>query len=226
MSSLKIYVHPLSQPARAVMLFCRANSIQHEEKIVDLVKGAQHNEEYAKTINPLKKVPVIEHDGFFLKESVAILRYLARTFPVPDNWFPKDSVSQAKVDEYLEWQHLNVRTFGTLYFAEKYIVPRTTKQPPNEKRAANFLKHYIAVLNQVETIWLKDRPFLAGQDISIADLLAAAEMEQTVLGGYDVKENHPKLQEYLERVRGGLQPHYDDVHSMLNKIASKMKATQ
>lgn len=115
----------------------------------------------------------------FFVRSVAILRYLARTFPVPDHWFPKESTAQAKVDEYLEWQHLNIRVNGTLFFWEKYVVPRNTKMPADEKKAANFLKGYKNCLEQVETVWLKDRPFVGGKEISIADLLATAEMEQT-----------------------------------------------
>lgn len=34
------------------------------------------------------------------------------------------------------------------------------------------------VLEQLETVWLKDQPFVAGNNISIADLMAACELEQ------------------------------------------------
>lgn len=98
---------------------------------------------------------------------------------MPDHWFPKNSNAQARVDEYLEWQHLNMRINATYFFAEKYLLPLRTKQPINERRAANFLKGYKTCLQQVEDIWLKDRPFVGGPEISIADLLATAEMEQT-----------------------------------------------
>lgn len=41
--------------------------------------------------------------------SVGILRYMCREFNTPDHWYPKESKAQAKVDEYLEWQHMNTR---------------------------------------------------------------------------------------------------------------------
>lgn len=51
--------------------------------------------------------------------SVAILRYLCRKYNVADHWYPKDSQKQARVDEYLEWQHHNTRAHCTEYFRHK-----------------------------------------------------------------------------------------------------------
>jgi glutathione S-transferase len=51
--------------------------------------------------------------------SVGILRYLCREKNVPDHWYPKDSKQQAKVDEYLEWQHLDTRLSCAMYFQYK-----------------------------------------------------------------------------------------------------------
>lgn len=51
--------------------------------------------------------------------SVGILRYLCREKGVSDHWYPKDSKQQARVDEYLEWQHLNTRANCALYFRAK-----------------------------------------------------------------------------------------------------------
>jgi len=51
--------------------------------------------------------------------SIAILRYICRTYNVADHWYPKDSVKQAKVDEYLEWQHTNTRADCALYHLHK-----------------------------------------------------------------------------------------------------------
>ena len=51
--------------------------------------------------------------------SVAILRYLARDRKVAEHWYPSDLKKQAKVDEYLEWQHLNTRLFCAMFFRHK-----------------------------------------------------------------------------------------------------------
>lgn len=38
-----------------------------------------------------------------------------------DHWYPKDSQKQARVDEYLEWQHNNTRAHCTEYFRRKVL---------------------------------------------------------------------------------------------------------
>lgn len=53
--------------------------------------------------------------------SIAILRYICRTYKVADHWYPKDSMKQARVDEYLEWQHLNTRADCALYYLHKVL---------------------------------------------------------------------------------------------------------
>jgi glutathione S-transferase len=51
--------------------------------------------------------------------SVAILRYLCRERDVPAHWYPKDSKQQAKIDEYLEWHHLDTRLNCFTFFQIK-----------------------------------------------------------------------------------------------------------
>ena len=44
------------------------------------------------------------------------MKYLSSTFPVEDHWYPKEPLAQAKVDEYLHWQHVNTRLQCAMYF--------------------------------------------------------------------------------------------------------------
>lgn len=217
---LRLYYDAMSQPSRALLLFVRANSIPCQEVPVAL-RNREHFDKKYEAITPFKKVPVIDHDGFKLTESVAILRYLARTFPTADHWYPKDSQLMARVDEYMAWQHLSMRLNGSMYFQSKVIIPRATGQPPNEKSIARFQSGLENVLEQMEKIWLKENKYIAGKDLSIADLLAVTELEQPGMAGYDVKKDRPILTAYMELVRSRLQPHYDEVHSVCHKIKAK-----
>lgn len=47
--------------------------------------------------------------------------------------------------------------------------------------------------------------------------------------GYDVRAGHPKLSDYMDLVKSRLQPHYDQVHSivyMTKQKLSKLKESQ
>lgn len=153
--------------------------------------------------------------------SVAILRYLCRTFPVADYWYPTDSQQIARVDEYMSWQHTTLRASGSMYFQTKVIRPKMRGEPVNEKRATFYGDQLKLVLGQVENIWLRDRPFVAGKELSIADLLAVTELEQPGMAGYDVREGHPRISEYMERVKGRLEPHYEDAHAVVRVTAKR-----
>lgn len=60
--SLKLYYNFLSQPSRALYIFMKKCNIPFEAKNVDLAKGEHFGPEFEQ-INPLKKVPVIVHNG-------------------------------------------------------------------------------------------------------------------------------------------------------------------
>lgn len=84
--------------------------------------GEHKTPEYIQNIHPFGKVPAIDDDGFKMIESIAILRYLARKYKVPDHWYPEDIEKQAKVDEFLEWQHMFHRIPLSIYFIKSVIL--------------------------------------------------------------------------------------------------------
>lgn len=52
--------------------------------------------------------------------SVAMLRYLASKYNVPEHWYPtNDLLKQARIEEYLHWQHLNTRMQAAMLFQQK-----------------------------------------------------------------------------------------------------------
>lgn len=65
--NLKLYYDLLSQPSRALYIFLKICDIPFEQKIVNLKNLEQYTTEFEQ-INPFKKVPVIEHNGFKLTE--------------------------------------------------------------------------------------------------------------------------------------------------------------
>lgn len=140
-------------------------------------------DDYCENINRFRRIPCINDNGFKLAESVAILRYLTRENEniVADHWYPRDSKARARVDEYLEWQHLNTRLHCSAYFWLKWLLPTFRGRVISESRLAIAKSEMEATLDVIENVWLKskEQKFIAGDQISIADLLAVCELEET-----------------------------------------------
>ncbi|KYQ57318.1 Glutathione S-transferase theta-1 [Trachymyrmex zeteki] len=217
---LKFYYDLLSQPSRAIYILLKTWNIPFEKKIINLKNLDQYTPEFER-INPYKKVPVIEHNGFNLAESVGITRYICREFKVDDHWYPSDSKKQAKVDEYLEWQHLNTRLHCATYFLVKYLNPLMRGKPLNSEKVAELESRMSNCLDIIENVWLKDKPFLTGNTISVADVFCACELEQPRMAGYDPKKGRPRLTAWMEKVVTETSPHFQEAHKFLNQIAAQ-----
>ncbi|XP_022085891.1 glutathione S-transferase theta-1-like isoform X2 [Acanthaster planci] len=220
--SLKVYFDLMSQPSRAVMLFCKVNKIPFTPKPIALRKNEHHSEEYGR-INPFRKVPAIEDGHFKLTESVAILQYLAEKYKVPDHWYPKDLQERSKVQEYLAWQHMNTRMHCATVFTHEVVIPRVTGSPPDEDALQTLVNNMHTTLTALEEVFLRDKPYLCGDKISIADLLGICEVEQVVGCGRDVTAGRPTLQTWSNRIKTELSPYFDEIHSFIHSLRDRNK---
>ncbi|KAG7308445.1 hypothetical protein JYU34_005651 [Plutella xylostella] len=214
--SLKLYYDLMSQPSRAVYILLKKSNINFEPKYVDLRKGVHYTDEYSNNINRFKKVPVIDHNGFILTESVAIIRYLGRENLLPEALFPRaDKVLNTRLDEFLEWQHLGLRAPLAMYFRVVMFSPDSEKIPSYQKRMET-------ALDEFSTLWLgRGNQYILGDTATVADLLAACEVEQPRMTGYDCTANYPVIRDWMDRVRTHFNPHYAEASSIVEKIAAK-----
>nr|XP_056715521.1 glutathione S-transferase theta-1-like [Euleptes europaea] len=196
---LELYLDLGSQPCRSVYIFAKKNSIPFEFKHVPLIKGQHKTEEFGK-VNIFKKVPALKDDDFTLAESIAILLYLARKFKTPDHWYPSDLQKRARVDEYLSWQHMATRLCGTKVFLIKALAPLYLDEPLPAAKLDAALEDLNGVVKLFEDKFLQDRAFIAGSEISLADLVAIVELMQPVGVGYDIFEGRPKVAAWRHRV--------------------------
>uniref|UniRef100_A0A8C3F1L6 glutathione transferase n=1 Tax=Chrysemys picta bellii TaxID=8478 RepID=A0A8C3F1L6_CHRPI len=195
---IELYLDLLSSPCRSVYIFAKKNNIpftfKQMEVLKDLVKG--HSDGFGK-VNILRKVPALKDGGFTLAESPAILTYLSQTYKTPDHWYPLDMKKRARVDEYLSWHHSTIRSSVFKIFWLK--VRDLNIQSWTSYEA---LEDLTIPLKQLEEKFLQDKPFLVGNMISLADLVAVTELMQVrlIAIGYNILEDMPKLVEWRNRV--------------------------
>ncbi|KAL1771445.1 glutathione S-transferase theta-2 [Sigmodon hispidus] len=221
---LELYLDLLSQPCRAVYIFAKKNDIPFQMHTVDIIKG-QHVSEQFSQMNCLQKLPVLKDGDFVLTESSAILIYLSSKYQVADHWYPADLKARARVHEYLGWHADNIRsTFGVLLWA-KVLGPLIGTQIPEEKVEQNK-KNMITALERLEKKFLGDRAFLAGQQVTLADLMCLEELIQPVAVGYNLFEGRPRLTAWRERMEAFLgadlcQQAHDTILGVLEQATKK-----
>lgn len=89
---INLYMDWLSQPSRAVAIFCEITKIPVDISEVKILKRQVRSAEFKK-LNPNMRVPAIKDGTFVLYESHAILRYLCSTKQerVAEHWYPRDA---------------------------------------------------------------------------------------------------------------------------------------
>lgn len=163
-------------------------------------------------VNPLGKIPVIEDGDFRLAESVAILKYLAMTRSTPDHWYPQDTRQRALVDEFMAWQHTGMKRYAADVLTNQVMIPLKTGQPVNTEKLNADCVLLDKVLNLMENYFLARGDFLAGNDVTLADLLSVPELIQLASVGYPLGRNRPRMAKWLEVLKARLQPHFDEIH--------------
>ena len=82
-----LYYDYLSQPSRAIVMFCEAAGIEYTPHEVSIIKGEHKQPEYREKVNKFEKLPAWqEDDGEIYIESSSILRFLASKHNVTEFW--------------------------------------------------------------------------------------------------------------------------------------------
>lgn len=229
---LEFYYDLLSQPCRAVYIFLKASGVPFEAKILELRKGEHLKPEFLKK-NPFHKVPVIFDDGFALSESAAIMRYVAAKYNVAEHWYPPvndQKPENVRVLEYLLWHQMAIRRRGVDIFMD-LVQSRIAGffgqpiRPADDKMLAGARAELSRAVNHIADYFLKDKTFIAGDEISIADIVAVCELMQ--LHGCNetaLYESNPIVKAWIRRVEEQTKPHFEEAHATINEVGQKFSA--
>src|SRR4029450_5709109 len=99
MAELKLHDLELTGNCYKVRLFCALLRLHLDVVPVDFLAGA-HKKSPLIEKNPFGEIPILEDGGVTLRDSQAILVYLARKYG-GDTWLPIDAAAMAKVVEWL-----------------------------------------------------------------------------------------------------------------------------
>ena len=169
---MKLYYFPYTDNNRKVLAVIHHLGLSIELVEINLLKGEHLKPDYHK-LNPNHKTPVLQDGDFLLWESNAIMQYLSSQKP-DNNLWPASPRIQADIARWQFWQATHwgppcgVMNFQRLI---KPLIGETPNEAAIEKARKDFATN-AEVLNQ----HLRDRRWLVGDNITLADLAVGAPL--------------------------------------------------
>ncbi|XP_036343176.1 uncharacterized protein LOC118752392 isoform X1 [Rhagoletis pomonella] len=187
--TMKLYAVSDGPPSLAVRMVLQALNIPYELVNVDFIAGEHMTDEYAK-MNPQKEIPVLDDDGFYLSESIAIMQYLCDKYATNSNLYPRDANKRAIVNQRLcfnmgfYYSAISAHSMAPIFF--------------DYQRTDMSLKKVNNALNVFET-YLRDggKKYAAADFLTIADfgLVSATLCLEAI--GFDIS-SYPLVQKWYE----------------------------
>lgn len=184
MSELIFFHFPLSR-ARIVHWMLEELGVPYTVKLINLERGEHKHPEFL-AVNPMGKLPAIQHGSTVVTEAGAICAYLADAFPAA-NLAP--SPTSPERGTYYRWMF-----FGS-GCVEPAVTDRLFNRPQVERPSALGYGSYDDTLNAVEKA-LAPGPYILGDRFSAADVYVGSQL----MWGMRMKavEPRPAFQKYTQ----------------------------
>ncbi|MDP3862283.1 MAG: glutathione S-transferase family protein [Phaeovulum sp.] len=215
--------HPTSQPCRAVHQFMLEVGIPFDDEVVNLMDGDNEKQSFKDTYNPTGQVPILADGDFVVWESSAIAYYLNEKYAAPANWFGATPQQRARIQQYCHWHATYLRRGAGAFFYTHFAECIWGKNDYS-KEIAKGRYTLDESLKQLER-WLAKSPYLCGDDISFADLLAYHELVSHVAGaivGPTEWAAHPHVNAWFNKISA--RPHSGAVSEMIMQVGAMRQA--
>lgn len=187
---MKLYDFPKSGNCWKVRLMLGFLGLKAEIVPVNLLEGAQRSADF-QALNPLSQVPVLVDEGQVIRDSHAIIFYLARRYDDTARWYPGDLQTQAEI---AGWLSLSANELANGPSALRLI--KVFGAPFEAGRARDIAETACAYIEEK----LQGKEWLTGgTHPTIADLACYPYLALAHQGDFAL-EPYPRLRDWLARV--------------------------
>ena len=175
MTDFVVYGIPGSPYLRSALLGLEEKSTSYRLAVLGRDIGGARSEEHLQR-HPFGRFPILEQGDFRLYETQAILRYLDAALPGVALQ-PKDARAVARMSQIagiVDWYVFPY--ISQAITAERFLSQRFWNRGPNEANIARALPHARLCLQELARLQ-GTAEFLAGDTLSIADLMVAPQLQ-------------------------------------------------
>lgn len=169
---LKLWGRISSINVRKVVLTAQLLEVPFERIDAGATFGIVQTPEY-KARNPNAMVPLLEDGDFTLWESNVIVRYLAARHP-EGGLYPQDVRTRFDAERWMDWQQTALNNAGREAFIQCIRTPAERRNPQAIEASVAATEPLLAMLDA----HLAQRPFMAGDRLTMADIPIACEMHR------------------------------------------------
>ncbi len=174
MSEFVVYGVPGSPYVRSALLAFHEKQTPYRLAVLPRDVGATRSEEHLQR-HPFGRIPVLEQGDFRLYETQAILRYLDAVLPGP-SLQPRDPRVAARMNQIVGIVDCYVFPYVSVGItAERFMAQRFWNRAADEKNIANALPWARVCIRELQRL-KGSAEFLAGDTLSIADLMVAPQL--------------------------------------------------
>ncbi len=188
-AALRLYWFPLSGHSHRAQLGASLLGVPVQLVTVDLKHG-EHKQPAFVAKNRFAQVPVLEHGGFTLADSNAILLYLAERYDAAHRYWPKQPERRAEVQRWLS------------------VAAGQLKEGPCNARLVRVfgapLDHALALRKAHDLLAILDaelgtRAFLVGESATLADIALYTYTAHAPEGDVSL-DTYPAVRAWLARI--------------------------
>ena len=199
MSAFTVHAIPGSPYARAVMATLEEKHVRW--RLAPLTPG-DHKKPAHLARHPFGRIPAVEHDGFVLCETQAIIRYIDRVFPDPP-LTPRDPKLAARMDQAMnvnDWYLF--QNCGAVIAFQRVVGPKLLGLTADEAAIAAAMPRAETVFAELSRL-LGDQAYFVGENVSLADMMIGPQIDfMAMTPEWDrLVAGRKNLASWLERMR-------------------------
>lgn len=197
MSHIVLYGFPRSTYVNIVRLVLEHKGLAYDFHDLEREMGRPKH----LALHPFNRVPVLEHGGFRLYETAAIIAYLDDAFP-QSGLTPKETQSRGRMNQWIGALNAYYYPYIVYHLGHERLVFPALGIPADEKVVAAALPRIDTALDVMDTTLADGRPFLVGDTLTLADYALTPTMMS--LGrspeGQDLLQGRPRILAWRQRL--------------------------